>query len=91
MILKKANEQINISKHYKTHFLFTKPIKRAPKMSLGGGGEDFLVMGYWKFDDACGRIFTTGLTTMGSLFQEFSKELLESGVDLCATEREEDS
>ena len=34
-------------------------------------------MGYWGCAAGLGRIFTTGLTIMGSPFQAFSIELLE--------------
>ena len=38
-------------------------------MSMGGGGEYFLIRGEWRCAARWGRIFTTGLTIMGSHFQ----------------------
>ena len=52
-----------------THLL--SPLLQSIKGLVTGGGGYFLIRGKWGCATGWGRIFTTGLTIMGSPFSEF--------------------
>ena len=49
----------------------------------GGGGEYFLLVGYWGMCHWMGSHFKTGLTIMGLHFQQSSRQSYYNGVTNC--------